>query len=437
MISQYPEAPTSAEPHESPLASSATCHAADLGGSLETATLILDLRGTIRFCSTAAERMFGRRAGDLIGRSVVALVPDIPVKGKTPAYNVAYADFWFSDDHWRPFQGVDPDGHAFPIEVSLNTLRLDGKQRFLVALRHPFGHCATHAELNRLIEAVERSADVVVITDINGVIEYVNPVFEAITGFSRREALGRTPRIVKSGMHGPDFYAELWSTLRSGKEFRAVFVNRKKNGDIYYEEETIRPFVDALGQITRFVSTGRDVSERIHTLERLDFLANHDSLTGLPNRNLFTDRLRQALARAARRGGSFALLCLDLDQFKALNDRHGHAAGDDLLRTVALRLTQCVREEDTVARLGGDEFALILADIARREDVQKVLDKILAAVREEVAVEAHGVSISASIGVSVFPDDGDDACSLVARADRAMYHVKAAGGDGYRFFGAE
>lgn len=231
--------------------------------------------------------------------------------------------------------------------------------------------------------------------------------------------------------------ARLRSTLRSGNEFGAVFVNRRKNGEVFHEEESIRPFADALGNITHFVASGRDVSERIHALERLDYLANHDSLTGLPNRNLFSNRMHQAMTRVSRHGADFALLYLDLDRFKTVNDRHGHAAGDALLQAVALRLKQCVREEDTVARTGGDEFALLLSDIACGEDARKVIDKILASLRHGVGVEGWRVSVSVSIGVCFFPADGNDQRSLLTHADRAVCRAKSAGGDGYRFFASE
>ncbi|MBI3140236.1 MAG: GGDEF domain-containing protein [Rhodocyclales bacterium] len=292
-------------------------------------------------------------------------------------------------------------------------------------------------QFERLKAVAEVGVDSVIVTDTEGVIEYVNPVFEVLTGYGREEAIGRTPALIKSGLLGDNFYVALWAVLRAGREFRGHFINRKKNGDLFHEEKTIRPFVDADGLVRHFVSTGRDVTQRVEALLRLEHQASHDSLTGLPNRQLFMDRLGQAQSRAARHGTHFTLLCLDLDGFKAVNDTYGHAAGDRLLQAVAARLRQCIREEDTVARIGGDEFALILADIGRREDAEKVLDKILRAFRHDARFEESRIAIRASIGACIYPEHGESLECLLQRADMAMYGQKRASGAGYRFFDGE
>ena len=209
----------------------------------------------------------------------------------------------------------------------------------------------------RLIRTFSEKDDAVMITDINGVIEYVNPPFESMTGYRQEEALGKSAGLVKSNLHGASFYAGMWDALRAGKEFRALFVNRRKNGEIFHEEKTIRPFVDANGTPTHYISTGRDVSERVQMLLTLEHQAYYDSLTGLPNRQLFMDRLGQAIAHATRHGRNFTLLCVDLDEFKSINDTFGHAVGDDLLRTAAVRMKQCLREEDTA-----DKVLILMTD---------------------------------------------------------------------------
>ena len=212
----------------------------------------------------------------------------------------------------------------------------------------------TEDVVHKLSSAIEQTADSVVITDLHGTIEYVNPAFEKNTGFRRAEAVGQTPRIVKSGKHDAEFYRRLWDTILRGEAFRDVLVNRRKDGTLYYEEKTITPLKDEKGRITHFVSTGKDVTERMEAQERLDRLAYYDTLTGLPNRNLFRDRLRHALERVQRAGRTVATLVLDLDNFKAVNDSLGHEVGDLLLKAISERLRACVREEDTVARLGGE-----------------------------------------------------------------------------------
>ena len=287
-------------------------------------------------------------------------------------------------------------------------------------------------ELQKLAWSVEQSSDAVVISDADGVIHYVNPAFEAMTGFARSEVLGRTPRIVKSGHHSADFYRGMWGALRSGVEFRGVLINRKKSGELFHEEKVIRPFFGPDGRVTHFVSIGRDVTDRIREMEDLTRAATHDSLTDLPNRRLFFDRLGQALRQAARRGTGLAVAVVDVDRFKAINDLHGHLAGDAVLQGVASRLQRCVREEDTVARLGGDEFGLILLDAADPAVVAALLEKILRSIAVPLAVDDHAIAMSVSIGASLSRADEGDGRELMQRADEAMYRAKRAGGNCYR-----
>jgi diguanylate cyclase (GGDEF)-like protein len=208
----------------------------------------------------------------------------------------------------------------------------------------------------------------------------------------------------------------------------------KKSGELFFIEQIIRPFVAPDGSTTHYVWTGRDISQRVSALRQLAQQANHDDLTGLSNRNLFMDRLSQAFSQASRRKDRFALLYVDLDEFKEVNDRQGHAAGDELLRTAARRLRQSVREVDTVARLGGDEFALILPDAKQREDVEKVAQKILQAFQVPVIWQNKLLLIRASIGASLYPENADSCEQLLHHADHAMYQQKIGGGNGVSFF---
>jgi diguanylate cyclase (GGDEF)-like protein/PAS domain S-box-containing protein len=270
-----------------------------------------------------------------------------------------------------------------------------------------------------------------------GTILYVNPAFEALTGYSKDDALGKSHALIKSGIHSPAFYAKLWVAIGEGREFRAVFVNRKKSGELYHEEKLIRPFVDAQGGATHYVSVGRDVSATVRAVEWMEFMATHDLLTGLPNRVLFKDRLHREFAHARSRNCSFALCFLDVDKLKPVNDLYGHAAGDTLLRTVASVLKRKVRDIDTAARLGGDEFGLIFADVACREEVQCILADILEELRTGAASQHCRLPPSLSIGGSLYPDDGVDERTLLIRADQAMYRAKSSGGDSFCFFDAE
>ncbi len=288
-----------------------------------------------------------------------------------------------------------------------------------------------------LSTALEQTADSVMITTTDGTIEYVNQAFVHTTGYDAYEVIGRTPNVLKSGEHGAEFYRGLWDTILGGNTFSQVFVNRRKDGSLYSEEKTISPLKDAYGRITHFVSTGRDISERIQTQERLRFLANHDALTGLPNRTLFFDRLEQAISRARWHKRVVATLFVDLDQFKNINDTLGHNIGDELLRVLAARLSSTVRNGDTVARFGGDEFVILLDNVANSSDVAIVAQKILDALAPPVALGTTLLHMGASIGVSTFPSDGEDPGSLLKNADTAMYRAKESGRNAYQFYSRE
>ncbi|WP_148665342.1 EAL domain-containing protein [Sulfurifustis variabilis] len=293
------------------------------------------------------------------------------------------------------------------------------------------------AEMHKLTSALQQTADAVIITNRDGVIEYTNSAFERTTGYARQEAIGRKPSLVKSGMHDADFYARMWRSILAGQVYRDVFVNRRKNGEIYYEEKTITPLKDAHGEITHFISTGKDITDRMEAQERLHYLAHHDALTGLPNRVLFLDRLHQALLRARRHEQLVGVMFLDLDRFKYINDTLGHHVGDAFLQSMATRLQACIRQGDTVARLGGDEFAVLLEEIAHAEDVSAVAGKILAAFAQSFDVRGHELFITASIGISLYPGDGTDAPTLLKNADAAMYRAKDLGKNNYQYYSAD
>jgi len=292
-------------------------------------------------------------------------------------------------------------------------------------------------QTRKLSSAVEQTADAVLITDRHGSIEYVNRAFEQISGYSAAEAVGQRPNLVKSGEHDATYYQRLWNTLHAGDVYRDVLVNRRKDGELYYEEKTITPLRDAAGVITHFVSTGKDITERMHSQERLHYMAHHDALTKLPNRALLLDRLTQSLAYARWHRRLVAVMFLDLDRFKRINDTLGHAAGDQLLRALALRLKATLRERDTVARFGGDEFVMLLDDVASEKDVALLANKVLEAMTQPYQIDAHAFHLTASIGISLYPGDGQDTGTLLRNADIAMYRAKDLGKNTYQFYSAE
>jgi diguanylate cyclase (GGDEF)-like protein/PAS domain S-box-containing protein len=274
------------------------------------------------------------------------------------------------------------------------------------------------------------------VTDAAGVIEYVNPAFEALTGYARDEAVGRTPSLLKSGEHDAEFYRRLWTSLLGGRQWRGVLVDRRKDGEIFHVDTIIRPFAARNGRITHFVAAGRDVSGQVRENERLAHAATHDGLTGLPNRTLFTDRLGQALRQAARRGEGFTVAVFDLDRFRDANNRFGHLAGDAVLREVARRTRGCVREADTVARIGGDEFGVILVGTAQRAAAAPVFEKMLETNAVPIRFEERLIRIGVSIGACAYPRDGATEEELLKRADGAMYAAKRLGGNRCHFYRA-
>ena len=329
------------------------------------------------------------------------------------------------------------DRQAVPVELTAAKTTWQGEPAGLVFLHDIRERLRTEEQMRKLSSALEQIADSVVITDRQGIIEYVNPGFEKTTGYSRDEALGQTPRLVKSGKQGAAFYKKLWDTILAGDVFSEVFVNRHKDGSLYYEEKTISPLKGPAGQVTHFVATGKDVTERMQAQERLQHMAQHDALTELPNRVLFLDRLKQAVARARWHERLVAVLFVDMDRFKTINDTLGHEVGDKLLQALAERFTTSVREGDTVARFGGDEFVVLLDDVASEKDIGVVAQKVLEALAPPFAIDGQDLYITASIGVSLYPNDGEDSTTLLKNADIAMYRAKDLGKNTYQFYSAD
>jgi diguanylate cyclase (GGDEF)-like protein/PAS domain S-box-containing protein len=289
--------------------------------------------------------------------------------------------------------------------------------------------------IRKLSRAVEQSPVAILITDTAGKIEYVNPKFTSMTGYTLEEAFGENPRILKSGEASPEVYKELWETITAGSEWRGEFQNRNKNGELFWVGVSISPVKDMAGKTTHFISFLEDITSRKEADEAIRRMAYFDSLTSLPNRHFFHELLQKSLAQAQRHKHLLGVLFLDLDRFKYINDTHGHLVGDQLLQAVAQRLREsCQREGDTVARCGGDEFMVLLPELNEVQDTARVAQKIIDAFANDFFLPEHRLSISTSIGISIFPHDGGDAETLTKKADMAMYRAKEEGRNKYHFY---
>ncbi len=299
----------------------------------------------------------------------------------------------------------------------------------------------------RLAEAITHYVlDGIMVTETDGTIRSVNDAFCRMIGLPREELIGSSPALFRSHRHGPEFYSRMWDGLSQQGSWEGEIWNRRSDGQLLPCYSRISAIKEPGGRIVSYVAVYSDISEHKATEERLTRMAFHDALTGLPNRLLFQDRLQHALSLSNRHTHKLAVMFVDLDGFKAINDNHGHEAGDQLLQKVAERLLACVRESDTVSRLGGDEFALILQDAGGEVSLEPLAEKVLSAMQRPFILEggeddeghAHGqvqACISASVGIAIHPRDGDDAEQLLRSADQAMYEAKRGGKNAYRCAG--
>jgi len=277
----------------------------------------------------------------------------------------------------------------------------------------------------------------IIITDEQGIIVEVNPAFCEITGYSSEEAIGQNPSILNSGKQSPEFYQELWQILKEQKHWQGEIWNRKKSGQLYAELLSISPILDEEGKVLHHVGIFTDITHSKKQQETLEQMAHYDVLTQLPNRILLADRYTLALAHCKRKENLLALCFLDLDNFKPINDLHGHEIGDELLIDVAERIKASIRHEDTVSRQGGDEFVLLLGDIDSFSQCEQMLKRLLESLAQPYLIDKLSLSISASIGVSLYPLDNSDLDTLMRHADQAMYQAKQSGKNRYYLFNAK
>jgi diguanylate cyclase (GGDEF)-like protein/PAS domain S-box-containing protein len=274
----------------------------------------------------------------------------------------------------------------------------------------------------------------VVVTDSANNIVSVNPAFSSITGYSAAEAIGKNPRMLHSGLMDKSFYDKMWQSIKKNGRWQGEISDRRKNGESYVEWLSISTMKDERGEFSHHIAVVSDISERKAAEEHMVYIAQHDFLTDLPNRMMLHDRLTQAIAHAGREQRKVAVMFLDLDRFKAINDTLGHLVGDKLLKIVAGRISSVARVSDTVSRLGGDEFAIMLPYIENMDDIATIAVKLLTSIAGPCVIDGNEIEVTTSIGISVFPEDGNDSESLIAHADAAMYQAKGNGRNNYQFF---
>jgi diguanylate cyclase (GGDEF)-like protein/PAS domain S-box-containing protein len=301
-------------------------------------------------------------------------------------------------------------------------------------LKAPDYHLHLQDSYHLFTSIVEQTADLVLVTNTEGRIIYVNPAWEACTGYGRDEVLGQRPSLLNSGRHDKAFFTRIWQQLVSGQSAQELVINVKRDGELFYEEKTLTPVRNELGQIAYFVSIGKDITRQLDQQDQLSYLTHYDALTGLPNRALLTERLEQRLRDARVAEDNFALLCLGLDRFKSINESLGNKLGDELLKQTAERLANLLPKNATVARSSGDEFLILLHQTRNARAAAYIAHKIIHELERPFDLGEMETYISASIGITLYPHDGDSVDQLLNNADIALHRAKQAGGQDYCYF---
>ena len=333
------------------------------------------------------------------------------------------------------YQAHDEDRKL--IERSLEITSKELIQRYDTVRSELVERLKAEEQLRLWAKVFESSSEGIFITDAERRIISVNRAFVEITGHRPEEVTGRPPSLLGSGLYDGSVFEAIWASIDAVGHWQGEIRDRRKSGEAYPAWVAVTAARNAHGAVTNYIAIFSDISDRKAAEERIRFLAHHDCLTGLPNRSLLRDRLEQAIAKARRKGERVALLFIDLDRFKTINDSLGHHVGDSLLQLVAERLKACLRSDDTVCRLGGDEFIIVLSEIANVEDAAKVAAKVGEVLAEPYCIAGAEFHVTPSTGISLFPDDGLDIDTLIRNADAAMYCAKDNGRNNYQFFTAD
>ena len=396
-------------------------------------SLIVHRHGNILFANPAADKALGAASRDsLLGQPMLNRVhPDFHAAAQEQMLATNCTD---SVMPAIDVQLVRVDGSVFDAEARSSTINYEGEQAIQITFQDVTERRASQRAQQLAASVFTHAREGIMITDANGTILQVNEMFTQITGFARGEAVGSNPRILKSGRHDDDFFTSMWASLVGKGYWSGEIWNRRKGGEIYAEIETISAVKDDAGVVQNYVALFTDITPMKDHQRQLEHVAHYDALTGLPNRVLLADRLQQAMAQSQRRNECLAVAFLDIDGFKAINDEHGHEMGDALLNALAYRMKEALREADSLSRFGGDEFVAVLVGMERATDCEPVLERLLLAVSEPVMLGNIQLQVSASIGVTLYPQDTGDADLLMRHADQAMYLAKLAGKNRYHLF---
>ena len=384
-----------------------------------------------RFANQSCMEWFGKSPETLLGTHYRNLVNEDFFQANLGHIRAALAG------DQRCFERTTPGPHGTVRHLSVNyipDIDPNGDAAGFFVLASDITHLKdAEAQVEVGTTVFEYAADGIMVTDANGSILSVNPAFTEITGYAQAEAIGRNPRFLKSDRQDRHFYEAMWSELLTCGRWQGELWNRRKTGEIFLERQTIRMIRNADNEGVRYVSVFSDATEAWRKIERIRHLAFHDHLTDLPNRSVLIDSLSGEIAVAEREAQCIAVMFIDLDEFKAVNDRFGHDVGDLVLEQVARKLQGLTRSTDLVARVGGDEFVALLFNTRGHEPAACIADSIIAAINEPLAVDGKHAHVGVSIGIAIYPEHGRTAADLIRKADAAMYAAKAAGKNAYRF----
>ncbi|MCG8050372.1 MAG: EAL domain-containing protein, partial [Candidatus Thiodiazotropha endolucinida] len=409
-----------------------------LGRVLEqspASVIITDTEGVIEYVNPRFEKVSGYTAAEAVGQNPRFLKSGDKTKQE-------YNDMWSSllaGKEWRGmFHNKRKDGSIYWESASISPLRDErGKITNFIAVKEDVtAQKRAEDQLRMNATVFDTTAEGIMVTDEENRIKTVNPAFTRITGYSQEEVLGRTPNVLSSGRHSKSFYDDLWESVLHKGYWSGEIWNRRKDGSVFPEWLSISAIKGDHGIAKEFVAVFSDITKHKENEEQIRYQANYDALTGLPNRSLLSDRLNQAIAAAHREDWMLAVLFIDLDHFKVVNDTFGHVVGDELLQLVSARIKACLRESDTVARFGGDEFIILLQDVTEMDSVANVASNIIEHITRVFSLYGREIYIGASIGITVYPDDAVNADSLLRNADMAMYQAKERGRNTYQFFTA-